>query len=199
MADPRPRVDTYISVDIEADGPIPGVYSMISIGMAVAGRFDGTRFAASDPSEETFYAEFKPISDEFDAEALAISGLDRDALLRDGEDPAAAMARAAAWVDEAARPNQPVFVAWPAEFDWMFTHWYFHRFIGRDPFGYAGCIDTKSFYLARSHLTVGEAAQRNLPPELQSALPHTHNALDDAMAHAERFAAIFEWRGPDPA
>jgi hypothetical protein len=33
--------DIYISGDIEADGPIPGRYSMLSFGLAVAATFDG--------------------------------------------------------------------------------------------------------------------------------------------------------------
>jgi hypothetical protein len=190
---PDPRGDVYLSVDIEADGPIPGVYSMLSIGMCVAGRYDGRRFEATDPSADTFYAELQPISDEFDQAALAISGLDRATLARDGEEPGAAMQRAADWIDRVAADHDPVFVSWPAEFDWLFTHWYFHRFLGRDPFGYAGCIDSKTFYLARSGLTVGEAAKGRLPAELQPSRAHTHNALDDAMSHAEMFATLFAW------
>jgi hypothetical protein len=30
-------METYFSVDVAADGPIPGPYSMISVGVAVAG------------------------------------------------------------------------------------------------------------------------------------------------------------------
>lgn len=40
------RPGLYISVDIEADGPIPGLYSMISFGAAVAGRQDGASYTA---------------------------------------------------------------------------------------------------------------------------------------------------------
>jgi hypothetical protein len=36
--------DLYVSADIESDGPIPGEYSMLSFGLAVAGTFDGTAF-----------------------------------------------------------------------------------------------------------------------------------------------------------
>ena len=87
------RSDCYISVDIEADGPIPGPYSMLSIGMAVAGRFDGTTFERVDVDDpdHRFYAELKPISSEFDEAALAVAGLDRDRLQETGEDPALAM------------------------------------------------------------------------------------------------------------
>ena len=51
MPDPP---ELYVAVDVEADGPIPGPYSMLSLGMAVAGR-----------SELTFYTELQPISDDF--------------------------------------------------------------------------------------------------------------------------------------
>ena len=46
--------EIYVSTDVETDGPIPGPYSMISLGMAVAGRPD-----------LTFYTELRPISDEY--------------------------------------------------------------------------------------------------------------------------------------
>jgi hypothetical protein len=185
--------DVYISVDIEADGPIPGIYSMLSFGMTTAGRYDGETFTVDEPTDDTFYAELTPVTDQFEPDALAVAGLDRDALLRDGEDPATAMARAAEWVDSVAAGSVPVLVAWPAEFDWSFLHWYFIHYLGRDPFGYASSIDTKAFYLARSGLTMSQAHEQGLPAHLRSTLPHTHNALDDAMAHAERFAKIFVW------
>src|SRR5947208_2469107 len=84
------RPDVYFSVDIEADGPIPGPYSMLSVGVAVAGRFDGT-FSAADPTRDTFYRELRPISEQYVPEALAVSGLDRGEPGRTGADPAVAM------------------------------------------------------------------------------------------------------------
>lgn len=97
-----PRPDCYISIDVESDGPIPGPYSMLSFGMCVAARFDGSVLHVPDPTAQTFYAELRPISDRYVAAALAVSGLDRDALVRDGRDPAEAMAGAAEWVEEVA-------------------------------------------------------------------------------------------------
>jgi hypothetical protein len=96
------RADLYISADIEADGSIPGPYSMLSFGLAVAGRFDGAVFEARNLEEQTFYRELRPISTEFDSKALQVSDLDRDELLRDGEDPVEAMTDAAVWVREQA-------------------------------------------------------------------------------------------------
>ena len=42
--------DVYISVDIEADGPIPGRYSMLAFGLAVAATYDGEMFARRAPA-----------------------------------------------------------------------------------------------------------------------------------------------------
>ena len=117
--------DLSISADVEADGPIPGTFSMLSFGLAVAATFDGQTFEPRDPSEQTFYRELKPISDRFDQAALDVSGLDRDRLARDGAEPQAAMRDAARWVAEqaaAAGDARPVLVAYPVVFDWMFIH-----------------------------------------------------------------------------
>jgi hypothetical protein len=108
-----PRSDVYISIDIEADGPIPGPFSMLSLGMAVAGTFDGQTFEPRDPAADTFYREFRPISDDYEAEALAVSGLDREALKSEGADPSVAMTCAAQWVKSASGRARPVAVAYP--------------------------------------------------------------------------------------
>ncbi|MBT2467323.1 hypothetical protein J7E97_05425 [Streptomyces sp. ISL-66] len=75
-----PRPNVCICVDIEADGPAPGPYSMISFGASVAGHQDGASYTARDPERDTFYRELCPISEAFVPEALAVGGLDRDRL-----------------------------------------------------------------------------------------------------------------------
>jgi hypothetical protein len=109
--------DLYISADIESDGPIPGEFSMLSFGLAVAGSFDGESFSP-ELDRATFYRELQPISERFDPDALRVSGLDRSRLATEGAAPAAAMADAAAWVDEqASGDRRPVMVAYPAVLD----------------------------------------------------------------------------------
>ena len=62
---------TYIMVDVEADGPIPGDYSMISFGIVVV-----------EPAlNKMFYGQLKPISDRWIPEALAVSGFSREETL----------------------------------------------------------------------------------------------------------------------
>src|SRR5689334_17856072 len=121
--------DVYISADIEADGPIPGRYSMLSFGLVVAANFDGKTFAPSADGE-TFYRELKPIAEDYLPEAVLASGLDRDQLARTGAEPAEALSTAAEWVESVAEGARPVLVGYPVVFDWMFLHWYFVAFCG---------------------------------------------------------------------
>lgn len=191
--------DVYFSVDVEADGPIPLVHSMLSLGACVAGTFDGRRFDRHDPSAATFYAELKPVSDEVDAAALAVSGLDREHLRQEGEDPAEAMTRFAAWVRDVADAGRPVLVAYPAAYDWPWVSAYLSRYAaGGSPFGFSGVLDMKTMYAVKAGVRIGKAVKRRMPAQLLSNRPHTHNALDDAVEQAELFANLMEWPGQTP-
>src|SRR5579862_4504441 len=77
------RVDAYFSADVETDGPIPGPFSILSFALVYAGSFDGQRFERPDNYETRFYKELKPISEDFEPEALRVNGLDRARLCRD--------------------------------------------------------------------------------------------------------------------
>jgi len=191
--------DLYISADIEADGPIPGRYSMLAFGLAVAATFDGGRFVSHDPSRRTFYRELRPSGQDVDERALAAAQLDREALVRDGAEPADAMREAAEWVTaEAARADaRPVLIGYPVVFDWMFLYWYFITFAGESPFGFSGALDIKTVYQQKGGITLDHAGRRDLPASLQPTREHTHNALDDAIGQAEIFIKLWPWAGPD--
>ncbi len=57
--------EIYVSVDIETSGPVPGIYSLLSIGACLV----------SDP-ENALYLELQPEGEKHDAESLAVTGLD---------------------------------------------------------------------------------------------------------------------------
>ncbi|MGV9384738.1 exonuclease [Nonomuraea sp. NPDC003707] len=182
--------ELYVAVDVEADGPIPGPYSMISLGMAVAGR-----------PGLTFYTELRPISDDFVPEALAVSGLDRDRLLREAPAPEVAMAAAARWVDGLRKVGRPVFLAAPAVWDGMFVHWYFVRFTGRSPFGVTGSgIDLRSYWMGQTGCQWSETGKRTMKRRLGlEGLPHTHHAEEDAAELARMFEAVILTRSSESA
>ncbi len=92
--------EIYISIDIEANGPIPGEFSMTALGACVVGR-----------PEESYHAELRPLHDRFEPRALAVGGLTMEHLREKGEDPAEALRRFSAWVKSAAGGHRPVFVA----------------------------------------------------------------------------------------
>jgi hypothetical protein len=188
------RADLLFSADIEADGPIPGTYSMLSFGLCVVGTFapDGT-FTRHDPSAATFYRELRPISERFLPSALAVSGLDRERLQREGADPATAMTDASAWVKERAADDRPVLVAWPLGFDWMFLHWYWIEFCPTgDPFAHSSALDIKTLAWSRIGRPLDDVYKENLPAELQPTARHTHHALDDAIEQGELFSNLLD-------
>ncbi|WP_228973552.1 exonuclease [Streptomyces sp. DH12] len=192
----RPRPSLYISVDIEADGPIPGPYSMLSVGAAVAGRQDADDYTPADPEAATFYRELRPVANDFVPEALAVSGLDRDRLRIEGADPRSAMREFTAWVRQVSDDAQPVMCGYPASYDWTFLYWYLIRFTGGSPFGHSGCLDMKTLYATKARVPLRAVAKRRMPRELLSSRRHTHHARDDAIEQAELFSNLMAWEGP---
>ena len=112
---------SYIMVDIEADGPIPGDYSMVCLGAVVV-----------EPKlERTFYGQLKPLSDRWIERALAVSGFSREETLAFDE-PDAVMARFRDWLSGVSE-GQPLFISDNNGFDWQFVNWYFHHFLDSKP------------------------------------------------------------------
>ncbi len=185
--------DIYFSADVESDGPIPGSFSMLSFALVAVATFDGEHFERLDPRETARYWELQPITDRFDPEAPAINGLDRKRLQREGAAPTEAMREAERWVHRVADGRRPVFVAYPAAFDWSFMHWYFSYFAGASPFGHGTCIDIRSLYIGAAGSTYEESSKSHMPTELLPQAAHTHNALDDAVEQGELFSNLFEW------
>jgi hypothetical protein len=189
-------VDAYFSADVETDGPIPGPFSMLSFALVFAGSFNGRLFKRPEDYENIFYRELKPISEDFQEEALRVNGLDRARLCREGQAPEAAMTDAARWVKKIAGRAKPVLVAYPLSFDWAWLYWYFVRFSSEDsPFGYSRCFDLKTALAVKSSIPITEASRSKLSSSLKSPRHHTHHAIDDAIEQAEIFANVFEWGG----
>jgi DNA polymerase III epsilon subunit-like protein len=171
----QPQKETYISVDVETAGPIPGEYSLLSIGACVV-----------DEPENGFYVELKPINGNAIPEALQVGGLSLENLAANGKDPAEAMKEFAQWTRGASGGGRPVLVAFNAPFDWSFVNYYFHRFLGKNPFG-IGALDIKAYYMGLSGCLWSDTRAAALPPEYRSETPLTHNALDDARDQAGIF------------
>jgi DNA polymerase III epsilon subunit-like protein len=168
--------EIYISVDVETAGPNPGSYSLLSIGACLV----------FDPAQR-FYVELQPVNDAAASEALEISGLGLDTLKTRGQPPVEAMKRFADWVERVTPADgRPVFVAFNASFDWMFVADYFHRFLGRNPFGHKA-LDMKAFFMGMHGTQWEETGFDDITRHYQIEQTLNHNALEDAVMQANLF------------
>jgi hypothetical protein len=150
-------VDKYFSADVETDGPIPGPFSILSFALVYAGSFDGKKFTRPQAFAQTFYAELRPISENYEAEALRVNGLDRDRLCKEGQSPESVMTEASRWVKQLAGEHTPVLVAYPLSFDWAWLYWYFLRFSSEgSPFNHSRCFDIKTAFAVKASIPIGE-------------------------------------------
>ncbi len=172
--------EVYISVDIESAGPIPGEYSMLSFGACLV----------SNPTV-SFYVELKPINSNFIPDALKVSGLTLEQLAATGLSPEEALKTFHDWVQNVVHKQRAVFVGFNASFDWSFVNWYFHMFLGDNPFG-IGAVDIKSYYMGLSGCLWKETTSSHLPQSFRPSHHQTHNALDDAIAQAEMFKKLLD-------
>lgn len=190
------NLDAYFSADVETDGPIPGPYSMLSFAIVFAGNYDGSTFHRPDRYDNFIYRELRPISPAFQPEALAVNGINRDRLLKEGQEPEKVMSEAADWIRTAAGQAKPVLVAYPLSFDWSWLYWYFTQYsITGSPFSYSQCYDIKTAVSVKTRRPIAASGRAKLPHFLLSHRLHTHHALDDAIEQAEIFANVFEWPG----
>jgi hypothetical protein len=156
---------SYIMVDVEADGPIPGDYSMVCFGAIVV-----------EPDlHRELYGRLRPVSERWLPEALKVCGLTREDTLG-FDDPQAVMARFSRWLEENGG-KRPLFISDNNGFDWQFINWYFHHFLGKNPFGHSS-TNLGSLYkgLVRDTFRSFKALRRT---------QHTHHPVDDARGNAE--------------
>jgi hypothetical protein len=177
--------EIYISTDVETDGPIPGPHSMLSIGSA-AYTADKQLVSTFSANLETLPgAQAHPSTAQWWAtqpEAWAACRVDLEA-------PEAAMLRYLAWIK--GLKGRPVFVAYPAGFDFLFVYWYLIRFTGESPFSHSA-LDMKSFAMAVLKTDYRESTKRNMPRHWFDKLPHSHIALDDAIEQGALFCNMLK-------
>ncbi|HEY4223545.1 MAG TPA: exonuclease, partial [Myxococcota bacterium] len=109
--------------------------------------------------------------------------------------PAAAMREYVEWVE--ALPGRPVFVAYPAGYDFTFVYWYLLRFAGRSPFSHAA-LDVKSYAMAVMKSRFRDSTKRHMPRRWFPAVTHSHVALDDAREQGLLFMAMLRERLAEP-
>lgn len=179
--------EIYVSTDVEADGPIPGPHSMLSFASA-AYRPDKTLVA-------TFKANLATLPGaQGDAKTMEWWRGQPDAWAAcraNPREPVEVMPAYVAWLK--ALPGKPVFVGYPAAYDFMFVYWYLIRFAGKSPFSHSA-LDIKSYAMAILETEFRASVKRNMPAEWFDDLPHTHVALDDAKGQGALFCNMLAAR-----
>lgn len=172
--------EIYLSTDVEADGPIPGPHSMLSFASAaytrdktLVGTFtrnlDTLDGASPHPKTEAWW-KTQP-------EAWA-------ACRRDPQPPGVAMRDYVTWIGTL--PGRPVFVGYPASYDFMFVYWYLIKFVGESPFSHSA-LDIKTFAMSLLGKDYRDSTKRNMPQRWFDSTPHTHVALSDAIEQGALF------------
>jgi DNA polymerase III epsilon subunit-like protein len=161
----------FVIVDVEADGPCPGLYSIVSFGAIIVDK----------DLNKTFYGQCSPISDKWKSDALAISGLTREQHLT-SERPEKTFYKFNEWLKTI--NNRQIFLSDNLAFDWQFINYYFHRFIGNNPFGFSG-RRINDIYSG----LVGNLKASNDWKKLRITR-HNHNPVKDAKGNAEAFIKI---------
>jgi DNA polymerase III alpha subunit (gram-positive type) len=177
--------EVYVSTDVEADGPIPGPNSMLSFASAA-------------------YSEDKTLLGTFEANLTLLPEAKGDPKTMDWwkgqpdawaacranqREPQEAMPAYLKWLKSL--PGQPVFVAYPAAYDFMFVYWYLIRFAGESPFSHSA-LDIKTFAMAVMGCEYRQAVKSRMPNRWFDALPHTHVALDDARGQGALFCNMLK-------
>ncbi|MRR33529.1 exonuclease [bacterium] len=175
--------EIYVSTDVEVDGPIPGPHSMLSFGSAA--------FLADKTLVGTFSANLGLLPGAGgQPDTMAWWGKHPEAWKAcrlNPRDPAEAMAAYARWLD--GLPGMPVFVGYPAAFDFMFVYWYLMRFVGRSPFSFSA-LDIKTMAMVALGQEYRITTKKNMPRRWFDEAPHTHVALDDAIEQGLLFCNI---------
>lgn len=174
-----PDAECYVSVDVEASGPAPSLYSLLAIGACLV--FDPAQY---------FYIELCPLNASAVPEATQVHRLSLERLAVEGMPPAEAMVRFADWLQSVTpKGKAPLFVGFNAAFDWMFVNDYFHRFLGYNPFGHAP-LDVKSFYMGMCGRSWSETSLQQLAWHYLGGRRLPHHALEDALLQAELFRKL---------
>ena len=162
-------------VDVESDGPAPADYSMVCFGAVLV----------DETLSVTFYGRLRPVSEKWIPEALAVSGFTREEVMQFDE-PAKVMADFRDWIRLHGK-GRPMFISDNNGYDWQFINWYFHHFLGENPFGHS------STNLGSLYKGVVRDFSQNFKHLRKTG--HTHHPVDDAKGNAEALLEIIKQYG----
>src|SRR5262249_39390636 len=177
--------EIYVSTDVEADGPVPGLNSMLSFASAA--------YLPDKTLVTTFSANLETLPEATpDPRTMAWWKTQPEAWQACRENlqaPEKALREYLGWLKRL--PAKPVFVGYPVAFDFMWVYYYLIRFTGESPFSHSA-LDIKTFAMAMMKTEYRESVKRNMPKHWFDRLPHTHQALDDALEQGALFCNMLQ-------
>lgn len=155
-----------VCVDVESDGPYIPEYSIVCFAAIIV-----------EPSlSKTFYGQIRPISNNWEPDALAISGFSREEHLGFDE-PEKVMENFAEWLKLNTK-GSPMGISDNNGYDFGVTlNYYFHKYYGSNPFGWSSRRIGDLFCGAEADMYYRWKKHRNTS--------QTHNPLDDCRGNAE--------------
>lgn len=179
--------ETYFSIDVESDGPIPPKNSMLSLGCVAfdpngqelgsySCNFELLENAKGDPDTMAWWAKNQHAYD-----------LTRTNLVS----PTVGMQKFVDWTNQFRGPK--VAVAFPAGYDWTWTYYYLMNFVGQSPFGFQ-CLDIKTYAMSVLNTDFKQATKRNFPREWFPDIQHNHVAETDAREQGLLFCNILKYQ-----
>ena len=182
--------EIYFSCDIEADGPIPAEYSMLSLGAAA--------FSEDGKMLDTFSINLKTLDGAKQHPDTMAWWKTQWAAYEESRknqvDPKAAMFQFSNWIKKTCEKyeGKPVLVGYPAGFDFTFIYWYLVKFTGESVVGFS-CLDMKSFVMPVLGVSFRNAVKRVMPKSwFAGGKKHTHIAIDDAIEQGELFMGMLK-------
>lgn len=181
--------ELFFSIDIEADGPYPLDYSMLSFGVAV--------FTASGKRLDTYSANLETLpearQDPDTMEWWKGQSEAWEAHRKNIRPPQEVMPEFVKWVKDVCKKHKgkAVFVGYPAGFDFTFMYVYMRKFAGESPFSFSA-LDVKSYAMAVLGVDFRDATKRKFPKRWFGTKRHNHIAVDDAIEQGEMFCNILK-------
>lgn len=165
-------MNSVFVADVEADGPIPGDFSMVSFAV----------IKVTPELDRMFHGRLKPISDRWVPESLAVTGHTREETLTFA-DAQEVMVDFIDWLGQNTQ-GKPILFSDNNGYDAMFLAWYLWHFVGCNPFGHS----------SRNLNDLYKGLQRDMRARIKKLriTPHTHDPRDDARGNAEALLKMLE-------
>lgn len=183
MIKDRGKSTVFVSIDIETDGPTPGMFSMVDLG-AVAYDEHGKKLS-------TFSGQLKPLPGAMqNVDTMIWWDKHQDVwneIVSKARPPLVVIKEFNEWLKKL--PGTPTAICWPASWDFAFVHYYLVRFTGASFLGHAA-LDIKSMVVVMTGQYTRYCGKRALPPEFVPENQHTHRGLDDAEEQGEIFFKV---------